>query len=202
MQKRIAKIKRKTKETQISVDLNLDGKGKSKIKTGVGFLDHMLELFSYHGLFDLKIRVAKADLDVDIHHTNEDIGICLGQAFKKALGAKKGISRYGFSFVPMDEALCNVRVVLDISNRPSLYFNVSKYVPKLVSSAYTMQDVEEFFKAFAASSGVNMHIDVLKGKDIHHTIEAVFKAFGRALKDAVRIDSRMGKRIPSTKGKL
>lgn len=202
MKKRIAKIKRKTRETQIYVELNLDGKGKSKIKTGIGFLDHMLGLFSYHGLFDLKIQVLKSDLDVDIHHTNEDVGVCLGKAFKKALAAKKGISRYGFSFVPMDEALANVRVVLDISGRPSLYFNVSKFVPKLTSAAYNLQDVEEFFRAFVTNSGVNVHIDVLKGKDIHHTIEAVFKAFGRALKDATRIDLRMGRRVPSTKGKL
>ena len=196
---RKAIIKRKTKETDIAIALNLDGSGKSKIKTGIGFLDHMLTLFAKHGLFDLDVK-AKGDLEVDNHHTNEDVGICLGQAFAKALGNKKSISRYGYSFVPMDESLANVRVVLDISARPSLYFNKSAKISD-AGEAYTIQDAKEFLKAFSGNSGINMHVDVLRGEDMHHIIEAMFKAFARAMKDAVKIDKRV-KGIPSTKGKL
>ncbi|NQT95095.1 MAG: imidazoleglycerol-phosphate dehydratase HisB [Candidatus Omnitrophica bacterium] len=198
--KRTAEIKRKTKETDIIMKLNLDGKGKGKVKTGIGFLDHMLELFAYHGLFDLTIK-AKGDLDVDIHHTNEDIGIALGQAFKKALKTKSGISRFGQSFVPMDEALARARVVLDISGRLSLYFKckVKKLKP---AKGYDTNDCEEFLKAFVLNSGINMHVDIIRGKDTHHALESVFKALGRALSEAISIEPRRGKKVPSTKGRL
>jgi len=145
---RKAKVRRKTKETDISVELNIDGKGKTKIKTGIGFLTHMLELFTYHGLFDLKLVVKKSDLDVDIHHTNEDIGLCLGEAFKKALGGKKGIKRFGSCIVPMDEALASVRarVALDISGRPSLHFKTHRFVPSATEHrTYDIQSAKQFF---------------------------------------------------------
>lgn len=196
--KRKSEVKRVTSETNISIGLDLDGKGKGDIKTGIGFLDHMLTLFSKHGLFDLKVR-AKGDLDVDLHHTNEDIGICLGEAFKKALGKKLGIRRYGYSFVPMDEALANARVVLDISGRPSLFFN-SK-ARKTTAAGYNLQDAKEFMRAFTTNSGINMHVDVFRGDDTHHVIEALFKATARALREAVSIDKR-SKGVPSTKGRL
>ncbi len=199
MQKRKAVIKRKTRETDICVELNIDGSGKSKIKTGIGFLDHMLTLFSKHGLFDLSIK-AKGDLEVDRHHTNEDVGICLGQAFLKALGSKKGISRYGFSFVPMDESLAKARVVLDFSGRPSLYFKKSAAI-KDVSNGYSIQDTKEFLKAFVTNSGINMHVDIIRGEDTHHVIESVFKALAKAVSSAVVINKRI-KGVPSTKGKL
>ncbi len=199
MKARKAIVKRKTSETEISLELNLDGKGKTQIKTGVGFLDHMLTLFAKHGLFDLKIK-AKGDLDVDTHHTNEDIGICLGQAVKKSLGKKCSIKRFGICFVPMDEALAKVRVVLDISGRPSLYFKKAKSI-KTDAARYTLQDAKEFIKAFCLNSGINMHLDILRGEDTHHIIEAAFKALGRALDEATAIDKRV-KGIPSTKGRL
>lgn len=203
---RRAKINRKTKETDISVELNLDGKGKSKINTGIGFLNHMLELFSYHGLFDLKVIVKKSDLDVDLHHTNEDIGICLGEAFRKAIGAKKGINRFGSSFVPMDEALAkvDVRAVADISGRSSFHLGLAKSSLPYGASyeSYDINAAKHFFNAFVSTSGINLHIDILKGEDFHHILEAVFKAFGRALCDATRIEPRRGKKVPSTKGRL
>ena len=201
---RKAKIKRKTKETDISIELNIDGKGKTKIKTGVGFLTHMLELFAYHGLFDLELTVKKSDLDVDMHHTNEDIGLCLGEAFKKAIGEKKGINRFGASFVPMDEALAKVRVVLDISGRPSLHFKTHRFAlsGSAKDTSYDMRAAKHFFSAFAITSGINVHVDTLKGEDFHHTLEAVFKAFGRALCEAVKIVPRRKGKTPSTKGKL
>ncbi len=205
---RKAKIKRKTKETEISVELNIDGKGKTKIKTGIGFLTHMLELFACHGLFDLKLIVKKGDLEVDIHHTNEDIGLCLGEAFKKALGRKKGINRFGSCFVPMDEALAKARVVMDISGRPSLHFSTHKGASLqleargLKAEFYDIKAAKHFFNAFAITSGINIHIDTLKGGDFHHTLEAVFKAFGRALSEAVRLEPRRKGKIPSTKGRL
>ena len=201
---RKAKLKRKTKETDISVELNLDGKGKSHIKTGIGFLDHMLELFAFHGLFDLKVIVKKSDLDVDIHHTNEDVGLCMGEVFKKAIGPKKGINRFGTSFIPMDEALARVRVVVDISGRPSLHFDARKLslLGKTTSQSYDIAAARHFFNAFATTSGINLHIDTLKGDDFHHIIEAVFKAFGRALSQAVKVEPRLKGKTPSTKGKL
>jgi len=198
---RIAEIRRKTKETDIALRINLDGKGKASIKTGIGFLNHMLELFAYHGLFDLKVVVKSQDLDVDTHHTNEDIGICLGQALKKALKGKKGINRFGLSFVPMDEALARVRVALDISGRPSIYFR-SKVKSSESRKAYTLNDAEEFLKAFAMNCGINMHVDIIRGKDTHHMLESVFKALGRALSEATAINPRRKKKVPSTKGRL
>jgi imidazoleglycerol-phosphate dehydratase len=200
MKNRTAEVKRKTKETDIAIKLNLDGKGKAAIDTGIGFLDHMLELFAYHGLFDLRIK-AKGDLKVDTHHTNEDIGITLGVALKKALKLKKGINRFGQSFVPMDEALARVRIVLDVSGRPSLYFNNKARGLKL-AKAYDLNDCEEFLKSFILHSGINMHVDIIRGKDTHHVLESVFKALGRALSEAVRIEQRRGGEVPSTKGRL
>lgn len=201
---RKAEVERKTKETDISVKLKLDGKGKTNIKTGIGFLSHMLELFAYHGSFDLTLKVKKSDLHVDVHHTNEDIGLCLGEAFKKALGNKKGINRFGSSFVPMDEALAKVRVVMDISGRPSLHFKMPKYAPSSLTKGegYDINTTKHFFNSFAVTSGINLHIDTLKGEDFHHTLEAIFKAFGMALSEAVKIQARRKGKIPSTKGKL
>jgi imidazoleglycerol-phosphate dehydratase len=198
---RKAQIKRKTKETDINVKLNIDGKGKAKIKTGIGFLDHMLELFAKHGLFDLEIK-AKGDLKVDIHHTNEDIGISLGEAFKEALGNKEQIRRFGFASVPMDEAL--VKVSVDISGRP--------YLPTIHTPAgykaeyekkeiYTLDYARQFLKAFVDNLGFNLNIELSAGRDPHHILEALFKALGRALDEATQIDRRI-KGVPSTKGRL
>jgi len=198
IKERKIQVKRITKETNISISLTIDGKGKSTIKTGIGFLDHMLTLFAKHGGFDLVVK-AKGDLYVDTHHTNEDVGLCLGEAFKKALGKKIGIRRYGHSFVPMDEALANARIVLDISGRPSLHFR-----SKARSSApadYGIQDAKEFLKSLCITSGINMHVDILRGENTHHMIEAVFKAAARAMKEAVSID-KSTKGVLSTKGKL
>jgi len=196
MNKRIAKIRRRTKETDIKVELNLDSRGKYKINTGIGFLNHMLELFAFHGGFNLKIE-AKGDLDVGIHHTNEDIGIALGEAFNKALQDKKGITRFGSFYVPMEEAL--VRVVLDISGRPSLY--MSKAVKTASRADYKFSDCKHFMEGFMRNAGINLHIDILKGEDLHHIIEAVFKSLAKSLRMAVGIDLK-NKNVPSTKGKL
>jgi imidazoleglycerol-phosphate dehydratase len=212
MKKRKAKVMRKTKETNITADLVIDGKGLSKIDTGIPFLDHMLTLFSKHGFFDLKIK-AKGDIDVDIHHTNEDVGIVLGEAFKKALSDKKGIQRFGSgeSFVPMDGSLA--RVALDISNRPSLHIHnkikkgmMSKLfemsVKDNMGNGYSFVAAEHFLRAFVMNSGINMHVEILSfDRDFHHLIEAVFKALGRGLDQAARLDPR-SKSVPSTKGKL
>jgi len=208
MKKRIAKIARKTKETNITVNLAIDGKGKADVKTGIGFLDHMLTLFAKHGFFDLSLS-AKGDLDVDIHHTNEDVGITLGDAFKKALGTKRGIKRFGDSFVPMDG--CLVRVVADISNRPSLHmhYKTKRDIEDLLSKLaigddikYSFVNLEQFSQAFVMNAGINMHIEILAfDRDLHHLIEAIFKAMGRAIDEATQIDAR-SKSIPSTKGKL
>lgn len=208
MKKRIAKITRKTKETDITVKLAIDGKGKADIKTGIGFLDHMLTLFAKHGFFDLNIS-AKGDLDVDIHHTNEDVGITLGSAFKKALGDKKGITRFGDSFVPMDG--CLVRVVADISNRSSLHihYKTKRSIENLLANLtigdsvkYSFVNLEQFSQAFVMNAGINMHIEILAfDKDLHHLIEAVFKAMGRSLDEATGIDKR-ARGVPSTKGRL
>ncbi len=201
MKKRQAKIKRKTPETNISIELTIDGEGSSNIKTGIPFLDHMLTLFSKHGLFDLKIR-AKGDLDVDLHHTNEDIGILLGKAFNKALGSKKKIRRFGDKCVPMDEAL--VRVAIDISGRPFLNSN---WLPSRVTAikdveGYSIGDARHFLDAFKNNFLITMHVSILNaGGDTHHTLEAVFKALGRSLDEAAQIDSRI-KGVPSTKGRL
>ena len=208
MKKRTAKIARKTKETDITVKLTIDGKGEADIKTGIGFLDHMLTLFAKHGFFDLNIS-AKGDLDVDIHHTNEDIGITLGSAFKKALADKKGIRRFADSFVPMDG--CLVRVVADISNRPSLHihYKTKRDIENMLANLtisdpvkYSFVNLEQFTQAFIMNAGINMHIEILAfDKDLHHLIEAVFKAMARALDEATQIDKRT-KGVPSTKGRL
>nr|MBU1328210.1 imidazoleglycerol-phosphate dehydratase HisB [Candidatus Omnitrophota bacterium] len=208
MKKRAAKVARKTKETDIVVSLTIDGKGNAEIKTGIGFLDHMLTLFAKHGFFDLGVT-AQGDMDVDIHHTNEDIGITLGSAFKKALGNKKGIKRFGDSFVPMDG--CLVRVVSDISNRPSLHthYKTKRNIENLLANLaigdsvkYSFVNMEQFMQAFVINAGINMHIEILAfDKDLHHLIEAIFKAMGRSLDEATQIDIR-SKSIPSTKGKL
>ncbi len=202
MRKRVGKSKRKTTETAVDVELNLDGKGKSRVDTGIGFLDHMLTLFAKHAPFDLKVK-AKGDLDVDLHHTNEDIGIVLGEAFKKALGDKKGIRRFGSKdvAVPMEEALA--RIALDISGRPSLYMRgVGSPIPPPLSAkkGYALNDAKQFLQAFVRNAGVNLHIEY-RGEDLHHVLESIFKALGRALCDATRIDPRI-KGVPSTKGKL
>jgi imidazoleglycerol-phosphate dehydratase len=191
---RIAKIERKTLETEISVEINLDGNGNSKINTGIGFLDHMLTLMAFHGSFDLKVN-CNGDLYVDEHHTVEDIGITLGEAFYKALGDKKGIKRYSNVSIPMDEALCNT--VLDISNRPYLIFNMN-FDREKVGSMDT-QNFNEFFRAFVNESKITLHINLLYGDNDHHKIEAVFKSFARALKEGIQITSD---KISSSKGVL
>lgn len=194
---RTAAIERTTTETSIRLSLVLDGGGTSRIETGIGFFDHMLTLFSRHGLFDLDLE-AKGDLQVDSHHTVEDTGILLGQAFAKALGDKSGIGRYGFFYVPMDEAL--VRVVVDLSGRPYLAYNAPEGVAD-AGAAFPFQLVEEFLRAFSTHAGMNLHVDVLVGKDAHHMAEGVFKALARALDQATRLDPRV-KGVPSTKGIL
>lgn len=199
MNKRTAIVKRETKETDILVKFNLDGHGKHEVNTGIPFLDHMLSLFAKHGLFDLLIE-AQGDLQVDIHHTNEDVGICLGQAFAKALGQKKGISRFADASVPMDEAL--VRIALDISGRASLHINLDKKV-KLSrhSQEYNLEDAKHFLGSLFQHAGINAYIDVIAGNDLHHVLEAIFKTLARTLDTATRIDARI-KGIPSTKGRI
>jgi len=193
---RKAKIVRQTKETEISVSLNLDGQGKSKVKTGVGFLNHLLELFSAHSLIDLDLR-AKGDLHVDQHHTVEDIAITLGQALKKALGDRKGIRRYGFAFVPMDEALA--RCVVDLSGRSYLVFSAK--LSQRITKDLEAEMVEEFFRALAVNLGANLHLELLYGRNSHHQLEALFKAFAMAIRAACEKDPRR-KGIPSSKGRL
>ena len=196
--KRTAEVKRTTQETDISVSLNVDGAGRTRVKTGLPFLDHMLSSLGKHGLFDLEIK-ARGDLEVDIHHTNEDVGITLGQALSKALGDKKGIRRFGFFSVPMDEAL--VRVSLDLSGRPSLNVHRQKGVRFSRLETYSFHDACEFFKAFTLHSGTNMAVEVASGEDSHHIIEGLFKAMAKALEMATRRDPRvLG--VPSTKGSL
>ncbi|HHY22893.1 MAG TPA: imidazoleglycerol-phosphate dehydratase HisB [Clostridiaceae bacterium] len=193
---RKANIKRKTNETDISLNLAVDGDGKSEINTGIGFLDHMLTLFAKHGFFDLYVE-ASGDLEVDGHHTVEDVGIVLGQAIKNALGEKKSIKRYGTSFVPMDETLAMVSI--DLSGRPFLIFDANFSSPGIGN--LDTQLIEEFFRAVAFSSGITLHIKILHGKNDHHKAEAIFKAFGRALDDAVKPDIRITG-VMSTKGIL
>lgn len=194
MKKREAIIKRKTKETDISGKLAIDGTGKTNIKTGIGFLDHMLDLFAFHGLFDLELT-AKGDLNVDMHHTNEDIGICLGKAFKDALGDCKGIKRYGSAEVPMDQA--RAKVAIDIGGRYSLKKTI-EVEPHGSEKGYTFDDGLDFFDSFAKNANVNLHVETW-GTDLHHVLEAVFKALGIALDQATQIDPRR-KEVPSTKG--
>ena len=205
MKNRTALIERKTKEVQIRGRLNLDGAGKSSVSTGVGFLDHMLELFAKHGLFDLQVK-AKGDLHIDLHHTNEDLGLALGDAFKAALGEKKGIRRMGSAFVPMDETLARVRVVADASGRPHFRWDWSARKKesrfRVGRIPYDLEDARHFLESFTVRSGLTLHVDVLKaGGDVHHLLESVFKALGRALREAVELDPRV-KGVPSTKGKL
>jgi imidazoleglycerol-phosphate dehydratase len=194
---RTAQVKRNTLETQISVKLNLDGKGDSKLATGVPFLDHMLDQVARHGMMDIEV-VAKGDLHIDAHHTVEDIGITLGQAFAKAVGDKKGICRYGHAYVPLDEALS--RVVLDLSGRPGLVFEVP--FTRAMVGEFDIDLIKEFFQGFANHALVTLHIDNLRGDNAHHQAETVFKAFGRALRMAVAADARMAGVMPSTKGTL
>ena len=196
MKKRTAEIKRKTKETDISLRLTLDGEGKSNISTGIPFFNHMLELFARHGLFNLNLK-AEGDLEVDFHHTVEDIGICLGQAFAKALGDKRGIRRYGEATIPMDEALATVAV--DLSGRSFLAYNVK--IRRIKIGNFNVGLVKEFFRAFVDQADLTLHINLLYGEDIHHSIEAIFKAFARAMRQATEPDRRV-KGIPSTKGRL
>ncbi len=196
MAKRKALIERKTAETQIKLELFLDGEGRFKGKTGLGFFDHMLHLLVRHSGFDLAIEV-QGDLEVDGHHTVEDLGICLGQALAAALGDKKGINRYGSAWVPMDEAL--VLTALDLSGRP--FFNGQIALPCQQVGSFDTELVEEFWRAFTLHGGVTLHIKQETGKNTHHIIEAIFKSTGRALKEAVTLDPRE-KAVPSTKGIL
>lgn len=194
--KRKADLERKTKETQITAALNLDGSGKFDISTDVGFFDHMLTLFAAHGLFDLNVS-AQGDIEVDYHHTVEDVGLVIGSLINKALGARTGIARYGQSAVPMDDALA--QVVIDLSNRPYLVFRQPAEMPR--QNGFDASLAKEFFRAVAQKSGMNLHINIAYGDNWHHMIEAVFKAFARALRQAVAMDSRR-KGVPSTKGSL
>jgi imidazoleglycerol-phosphate dehydratase len=194
--KRQSKKYRKTSETEISLTLGLDGKGGAKVKTGIPFFDHMLNLFAKHGLFDLEVK-AKGDLEVDLHHTVEDVGIVLGQALAAALGKKEGIQRYGAAYVPMDETLA--RVVVDLSGRP--YLELRGLNRRGRAGNFPAQLVEEFLRALSVQGGMNLHAEILYGRDVHHQIEAIFKALARALQDAVRRDSRV-RGVPSTKGRI
>lgn len=198
MRTRSATIKRKTSETDIQVMFKVDGKGSSKIDTQIPFLDHMLTLLAKHGLFDLAVK-ARGDLEVDIHHTNEDLGIALGQALAKALGDKKGIRRYGSFAVPMDEAL--IRITLDISGRPSLYVTKAKGVRLSRQPKYAFDDAVDFLRSFCQHAGINMHIGVLAGEDTHHIIEGMFKGIAKTLDMATCLDPRV-RGVPSTKGTL
>lgn len=194
LKERKGEYKRNTLETEIEVKINLDGKGTSNLQTEIYFLNHMLNLFARHGLFELEVK-AKGDLEVDYHHTVEDIGICLGEAIKKALQDKKGIKRYGFTILPMDESL--VQVALDLSGRGQLIYKVQFEQGKIGS--FEVNLVEEFFRALSYHAGMTLHINLLYGKNSHHIIEAIFKAFGRTLDEAIKQDNRIDD-IPSTKG--
>ncbi|BCA78599.1 imidazoleglycerol-phosphate dehydratase HisB [Desulfuromonas sp. AOP6] len=193
---RQASIDRQTKETQIQLSLEIDGKGQSQIATPVPFLDHMLTLFARHGFFDLSVA-AKGDIEIDAHHTVEDLGICLGEAFKKALGDKAGIRRFGRGTMPMHEALASV--IIDFSGRPFLVFNVD--MPKAQVGNFETELVEEFFVAFCNHAGANIHVNLAYGDNLHHIIEAIYKAFGRAVDEATQRDPRI-EGVLSTKGKL
>lgn len=193
---RVASIERVTNETRIKLALNVDGSGEAKICTSVPFLDHMLNLFARHGLFDLEVE-ASGDIDIDFHHTVEDIGIVLGEAFRQALGDKKGIRRYGQATVPMDETLASVAV--DISGRPYLVYHVA--LPKVKIGEFDVELAREFFQAFVNHCGLNLHINVMYGENVHHIIEACFKAVARAMDVATQRDSRV-EGVMSTKGVL
>jgi len=197
MDARAAQLRRDTLETQISVELNLDGTGKAQLDTGVPFLDHMLDQIARHGLVDLSVQ-AKGDLHIDAHHTVEDIGITLGQAFDRALGDRKGIRRYGHAYVPLDEALS--RVVIDFSGRPGLEYQVS--FPRSRIGDFDVDLFHEFFQGLVNHAKATLHVDCLRGVNAHHIAETVFKAFGRAVRMAAEADPRMAGMLPSTKGSL
>ncbi len=197
MTARIAEVQRNTAETQITVRINLDGTGQQKLNSGIAFFDHMLDQIARHGLFDLEV-VANGDLQIDGHHTIEDIGITLGQAFAKAIGDKRGTRRYGHAYVPLDEALS--RVVIDLSGRPGLDFHVD--FKRAMIGQFDVDLTHEFFQGFVNHALVTVHIDNLRGENAHHQCETIFKAFARALRMAVEADPRAMDRIPSTKGSL
>ena len=194
---RKAKISRKTKETSIAVEVNIDGKGDYKIKTGIGFLDHMLEQLSKHSLIDITVK-AKGDTHIDLHHTTEDTGIAIGEAINKAAGNRKGIKRYAHALIPMDETL--TRVAIDVSNRPYLIWKVSLKVEKL--GEMDTELFKEWFQAFSQSAGITLHIENIYGENSHHKIESCYKGLARSLRDAFTIDKRIKNSVPSTKGKL
>lgn len=194
---RVGSVVRNTKETRISVELNLDGTGVYDVHTGIGFLDHMLEQLSRHSLIDLKVR-AEGDLHIDYHHTTEDSGIAIGEAFSKALGERKGITRYGSALIPMDETL--TRVALDCSNRPYLIWKVNFTRPKL--GEMDTELFKEWFQAFAQAGGVTLHVENLYGENNHHIVESCYKALARSLRQAIEIDPRKADAVPSTKGVL
>ena len=197
MAQRVASVERNTLETQIQIKLNLDGSGKTKFNTGIPFLEHILEQVTRHELIDLDIK-AIGDLHIDAHHTVEDIGITLGQAFAQALGDKKGIYRYGHAYVPLDESLS--RVVIDFSGRPGLEYQVN--YPRARIGDFDVDLIFEFFQGFINHAKVTLHIDSIRGKNAHHIAETIFKAFGRAVRAAIVVDERLGDQLPSTKGSL
>ena len=194
---RTAKVKRKTKETDISCEINIDGTGQNEISTGVGFFDHMLEIFSHHSLVDLKLK-AKGDIHVDFHHTVEDTAYVLAEAIDKAIGEKKGINRYGFFYIPMDESLS--RTVIDFSGRPEFVWKVSLGLKKI--GEMDTELFHEFFKAFCNESKCNLHIENFYGDNNHHIIESCFKSFARSIRQALTVDERIKNIIPSSKGTL
>lgn len=197
MTQRSAEVTRDTQETQVTVKMNLDGTGERSLETGVPFLEHMLDQIARHGLIDLDVR-ARGDLEIDAHHTVEDVGITLGQAFAEAVGDKRGMRRYGHAYVPLDEALS--RVVIDFSGRPLLDYQVN--YPRARVGEFDVDLIREFFQGFCNHAQVTLHIDNLKGRNAHHVAETIFKAFGRALRMAVERDDRLGAVVPSTKGTL
>ncbi|MBI3252010.1 MAG: imidazoleglycerol-phosphate dehydratase HisB [Candidatus Omnitrophica bacterium] len=209
MKKRTAVFKRKTKETDITVSVNIDGSGKSRVRTGIRFLDHMIETLAKHGFFDIEVS-AKGDLDIDSHHTNEDVGISLGEAFKKALGDKKGIRRFADFRAPLDEALAGVRVSVDLSGRGSFHLHTHPQTRWIAHPAlrakpndrhYTLADAKHFLESFAGHMGITLHVDCISGEQPHHVIESAFKSLAKALDWATAFDSR-SKGVPSTKGRL
>ncbi|MBI4352768.1 MAG: imidazoleglycerol-phosphate dehydratase [Candidatus Omnitrophica bacterium] len=210
MRRRSAVVKRKTRETDIVVKFDIDGTGRSRVRTGIGFLDHMLESFARHGLFDLELRVKKSDLYIDLHHTNEDAGIVLGEAFKKALGDKRGIRRFADFRAPLDEALTETRVSIDVSGRGSFHLHTqskTKWIAHAPSRAgrgvngYTFADAKHFLESFSRHAGITLHVDFISGEYPHHVLESLFKSLAKALDWAAGIDERV-KGVPSTKGKL
>jgi imidazoleglycerol-phosphate dehydratase len=194
---RMASLKRKTGETSVEVSLSLDGEGTYSVLTGIGFLDHMLALFARHSLIDLEVK-AEGDLQVDMHHTVEDVGITLGQALSRALAERRGVRRYGYAYVPMDEAL--TRVALDLSGRPYLVWNVA--FSRSTIGEFDVELVREWFQAFVLNAGITMHVETLQGHNSHHIAESCYKALAHALRQAVELDPRQQSRIPSTKGIL